>query len=170
MPKVGTEPIGPQKRHTTLRNSASRPARRRPWGGLRSFSRRRSGYRARPRRQDPGEDGEQPSPVPVTVNAYGYASSAANLGKHPRARRCGLAGTDYWLARSRAWVSLQPGSGILDRAPACRGWKVWKTVGTASAGLPRADVHPASPQPPQSTLSGPSGFAAGAALIGRVGV
>jgi hypothetical protein len=30
----------------------------------------------------------------------------------------------------------------------------WKTVGTASAEPPRADVHPASPQPPQSTLCG----------------
>jgi hypothetical protein len=35
----------------------------------------------------------------------------------------------------------------------------WKTVGTASAELPRADVHPASPQPPQSTLLGHSAFA-----------
>jgi hypothetical protein len=32
----------------------------------------------------------------------------------------------------------------------------WKTVGTASAELPRADVHPAPLQPRQSTLSGRS--------------
>ena len=37
--------------------------------------------------------------------------------------------------------------------PADRGWEVCKAVGTASAELPRADVHPASPKPPQATRS-----------------
>jgi hypothetical protein len=46
--------------------------------------------------------------------------------------------------------------GTRGRRAADRRWEVWKTVGTASAGLRRADVHPTSPQPPQSTLSGRS--------------
>ena len=45
------------------------------------------------------------------------------------------------------------GLGSFDPSPADRGWE---TVGTASAELPRPDVHPASPQPPQSTRSGTS--------------
>src|SRR5215469_10898559 len=42
------------------------------------------------------------------------------------------------------------------RRAADRRWEVWKTVGTASAGLRKADVHPTSPKPPLSTLTRPS--------------